>query len=173
MRMVLQSAAVFVALLAILRVMGKRELAQMSAFELVILFLVGDITAEAIVSEDTSLIGALTATSVFALLTVLVAWAAWRFRALRPLLDGTPSAIVRNGVPDRRAMSRERVTSDDLAEAARLHGLSSIDEVTLAVLERNGGFSFLTAARPPRHASLRGPRPIRPSRRREIHDRAE
>lgn len=74
MTTILSSAAVFVGLMLVLRTMGKRELSEMTAFDLVMLFVIGDIVAESVISEDTSLVGALVATATFAVLTVLLSW---------------------------------------------------------------------------------------------------
>ncbi|GGD25652.1 DUF421 domain-containing protein [Nocardioides daphniae] len=140
----LDSLLVFFLLMAVLRVMGKRELSQMSAFDLVILFVIGDLIAEAVVSEDTSFTGALIAVSTFALLTILMSWLAYRYPRLKPALDGTPTVVVRDGRPDRSAMRRERVNLYDLNEAARNNGIADLEEIELALLEPDGKFSFFT-----------------------------
>lgn len=79
MTTILGAAAVFLVLMVVLRVMGKRELSQMTAFELVMLFVIGDIVGESVVAEDTSLVGALIATATFAVLTVLFSWISYRW----------------------------------------------------------------------------------------------
>lgn len=140
----LHSLLVFLLLMAVLRIMGKRELSQLSAFDLVILFVIGDLIAEAVVTEDTSFAGALIAVSTFALLTVLMSWLAFRFPRLQPALDGTPTVIVRDGTPDEKAMRRERITIFDLREAARNDGIRDIADIELALLEPDGSFSFFT-----------------------------
>lgn len=139
---VVTTTLMFLALAVVLRLMGKRELAQMSAFELVILFLMGDITAEALVSEDTSFIGALTIVTTFALLTVFLSWAAFRWPKLRPAIDGVPCIVITDGEPDRKVMRRERLTIEDLNEAARAQGIWDLADIELAVLEPSGKFSL-------------------------------
>lgn len=139
---VVTTTLMFFALAVVLRLMGKRELAQMSAFELVILFLMGDITAEALVSEDTSFIGALTIVSTFALLTVFLSWAAFRWPKVRPVIDGVPCIVIADGEPDRKVMRRERLTIEDLNEAARSQGIRDLADIELAVLEPSGKFSL-------------------------------
>ncbi|QCX27543.1 DUF421 domain-containing protein [Nocardioides jishulii] len=138
------SVLVFFLLMAVLRIMGKRELSQLSAFDLVVLFVIGDLVAEAVISEDTSFFGAVIAISTFTLLTVLVSWVAFRFPRLQPALDGTPTVIVRDGSPDDGAMKRERITLFDLREAARNEGIRDIADIELALLEPDGSFSFFT-----------------------------
>ncbi|UMG91100.1 DUF421 domain-containing protein [Nocardioides sp. TF02-7] len=141
---VVYSVLVFFLLMAVLRVMGKRELSEMSAFDLVILFVIGDLIAEAVVSEDTSFSGAFVAVATFALLTIAMSWLSFRFPRLENVLDGAPTVIVRDGVPDEEAMRRERITVYDLHEAARGNGIEDVDEIELALLEPDGSFSFFT-----------------------------
>ena len=144
MIVVAYSVAVFLLLMGVLRLMGKRELSEMSAFDLAILFVMGDLIAEAVISEDTSFTGALVAVATFALLTVAMSWLSFRFPRLETLLDGTPTVIVRDGVPDEKAMRRERITRYDLHEAARGNGIRDVADIELAMLEPDGSFSFFT-----------------------------
>lgn len=138
------AVVVFFVLLVVLRVTGKRELAQMSPFDLVLLYVIGDVTGESVVGEDTSFTGSLATVSVFALLTILASWASYRFPRTRQPLEGLSTIIVRDGVPDLGAMRREHVSDDDLHEAARLASIADIGDIELAVLEQNGRFSFFT-----------------------------
>lgn len=138
---------VFFLLMGVLRIMGKRELSEMSAFDLVILFVIGDLIAEAVVAEDTSFSGALTAVATFALLTVAMSWLSYRFPRLETVLDGVPTIIVRDGVVDEQAMHRERITIYDLHEAARGEGIKDVRDIELAMLEPDGSFSFFTSSR--------------------------
>lgn len=140
----LNTVLVFVGLMVVLRVTGKRELAQMSGFDVLMLLVIGDVIAEAVVSEDTSFTGAAVSVSVLTLLTVLLSWVTFRFDRTRPGLDSVPCVVVRDGEPDLMVMRRERITSDDLREAARTHGVRSIEDVELAILEPSGQFSFFT-----------------------------
>lgn len=145
MSIVLHALVVYLLLMLVLRIMGKRELAEMSAFDMVILFLIGDLIAEAVVSEDTSVTGAFVVVSVFALLTIALSWLSFRSRRLEHFVDGSPTIIVRDGEPDFGAMKRERVSLDDLNEAARSNGIRRLADIELAVLEPNGQFSFFSA----------------------------
>lgn len=86
--------------------------------------------------------GALVATATFALLTVLLSWISYRWPRSRPLVDGVPCVVVVDGEPDERVMHRERVSVDDLDEAARAQGIRDIADIELGLLEPNGAFSF-------------------------------
>lgn len=144
---ILHSALIFFFLMATLRLMGKRELSQISAFDLVILFIIGDIVAESVVQEDTSSLGAITSVAVFALLTILMSWISYRWSRTRSVIDGISCIIIVDGEPDRSVMRRERITLDDLQEAARSHDIRDLADVELGVLEPNGKFSFFTRTR--------------------------
>jgi uncharacterized membrane protein YcaP (DUF421 family) len=141
---VLHAVAVFALLMVAIRAMGKREMAQLSPFDLIVLVIMGDVVAEAITSEDTSLTGASIVVATLVCLNVLLARIAWRWPRTRPALEGTAVVVLRDGVPDRTAMDRERLSFDDLRAAARTHGIRRLDEVDLAVLETDGSFSFFT-----------------------------
>jgi uncharacterized membrane protein YcaP (DUF421 family) len=139
---VVYAFAVFWLLWAVLRVMGKRELSEMSPFDLAILFVIGDLIAEAVIAEDTSFAGAATAVATFALLTIALSWVSFRFPNIEKILDGAPTVIVRDGSPDKDAMRRERITTYDLHEAARGNGIRDVKDIELALLEPDGSFSF-------------------------------
>ncbi|MDP9821127.1 DUF421 domain-containing protein [Nocardioides massiliensis] len=142
MIIVLQAAVVFVLLWFVVRVVGKRELSQMSAFDLVLLVVIGDLIAEGVISEDTSVTGAVIAVATFALLTVGLSWLAWRFPRAEKALEGVPTLLIKNGVVLEEALNLERVTITDLHEAARQEGIRDLDDVEWAVLEQDGTFSF-------------------------------
>ncbi len=144
MILVVHALAVYLLLMFVIRVMGKRELTEMSAFDLVILFLVGDLIAEAVISEDTSVTGAVIVVGVFALLTIALSWVSLHSRRVEHALDGVPTIVVRDGEPDFAAMKRERVSLDDLNEAARGQSIRRLSDIELAVLESDGKFSFFT-----------------------------
>lgn len=141
---VLHSVAVFAFLWLTMRVAGKREMTQMSAFDLVLIVVLGDLVTESVLAEDTSLTAAVTAISVFTLLTVAASWASWRLPRRRAFFEGIPTPLISHGELLPEAMRLERVTVDDLTEAARADGHRSLDEIEWAILEPDGTFSFFT-----------------------------
>ncbi len=90
MEIVYRAAAIYFFLWFITRVVGKRELGQMSAFELVLLVTMGDLIQQGVTQEDYSITGAMLAVGTFALLIVLFAYLSWRFPRSRPALEGLP-----------------------------------------------------------------------------------
>jgi len=142
MDVVIRAAIVFAVLFLVIRVSGKRQIAQMSAFDLIFLVTVGDLIGQTVMQEDYSLTGGILAVSTFGLLAVTLSYAGWRFPKLRPVVEGSPVIVVRDGEPDIRALSYERIPLSDLDEACREQGVRDIRDVELAVLETDGAFSF-------------------------------
>jgi uncharacterized membrane protein YcaP (DUF421 family) len=143
MDIVFRAAAIFFAIFLIMRVIGKRELSSMEPFDLILLVVMGDLIQQGVTQDDYSVTGAVLAITTIALLTVLVSYAGFRSRRLRPLLEGEPLVLVEDGRPIERNLRRERVTLDELASEARLQQIASIADVRFAVLETNGRISFI------------------------------
>ena len=147
MEIVVRSAVIFFFLWALMRVMGRRELAQMSAFELVLLVVFGDLVQQGVTQEDTSVTGAVLAVGTMAILTMLISWIGFRWPAAERTLSGVAVVVIRDGVILREALALQRVDEAQLREAARQEGIASLDEVELAVLEADGRFSFVSRDR--------------------------
>lgn len=143
MDIVIRAAVVFVFLLALMRVIGRRELAEMEPFDLILLVVTGDLTQQAVTQSDTSVTGAVLAVSTLAVLTVAVSYATFRVRRLRPLLEGQPVVLVADGDVIRANLRRERITFEELAAEARLAQIAHLRDVRWAVLETSGKISFI------------------------------
>lgn len=146
MSIVVHSVIVFVLLWVTFRVTGKRELSQLSAFDFILLIVLGDLVAEGVLGEDTSLTGAAIAVSTFALLTVLLSWVSFRMPQARGVFEGLPTVLMRRGKVLDEALKLERVNVEDLREAARREGFQHLEEIEWAVLEPDGAFSFFAKA---------------------------
>jgi uncharacterized membrane protein YcaP (DUF421 family) len=143
MDIVLRAIVVFVFLYALMRVIGRRELSSLEPFDLILLIVLGDAVQQGLTQDDYSLTGAILAVGTIAVLQVGTSYLNFRFPRLRPLLNGDPIVIVQDGRPIDRNLRRERLTLDDVAEAARGQGIASLDEVAWAVLETSGTISFI------------------------------
>lgn len=139
---VISAVVTFAFVWFVLRVMGKRELSDLSAFEMVLLFVIGDLMAESLLREDTSSTGASIAIGTLALLTVGLSWVGWRFPSLQPIVDGVPVIVLRDGELDLKSLALERLDAADIFEAARQKGIADLASVQLVVLEADGSFSF-------------------------------
>lgn len=147
MSIVLSAVTVFFLIWLVVRVVGKRELSEMAPFDFVILVVMGDLIAEAVIAEDTSLTGAVVAVATFGLLTVAMSWLSWRLPKQRVVFEGVPTLLIRDGQVVRESMRIERLNEADLLAAARENGIERLEDVTWAVLEQDGAFSFFTDER--------------------------
>jgi uncharacterized membrane protein YcaP (DUF421 family) len=149
MDVILRSALAFLFIWGLFRAMGRRELSQLSAFELVLLMVVGDLIQQGITGEDSSLIGGLSAAATMGLLAVVFSWASFKFQRLRRVLEGEPVIVVKDGQVDEKRLHRHRFSLDDLKAEARLSGIENLEEVRAAILEPDGRVSFLADGRNP------------------------
>jgi len=143
MDLVLRTIFVFFLILVITRAVGRRELSSMEPFDLILLVVIGDLVQQGVTQSDYSLTGATTVIVTLSLLTVATAYATFRIRRLRPLLEGEPIVLVVDGEPIEHNLRRERMTLEELAATARLKEIGSLDEIRFAVLETNGEVSFI------------------------------
>jgi uncharacterized membrane protein YcaP (DUF421 family) len=153
MEIVLRSAAVFTFLWFLTRVIGKKELAEISSFELVLLVVIGDLVQQGVTQEDMSVTGAILATGTIALLVVAMSYAGFRWNRAAKVVEGEPVVVVSEGRMLPESMRVERLTEDEVLSEAREQGIADIAHVRFAVLEPDGRFSFVryeeSAAAPP------------------------
>ncbi|MGZ8782414.1 MAG: DUF421 domain-containing protein [Gaiellaceae bacterium] len=146
MDLVVRAAIAFLFVYLLTRVIGRRELSSMQPFDLIMLVMIGDLVQQGVTQNDFSVTGALLVGATIALMTVGVSFASFRFPRLRPVLDGEPVIVVEEGKPIERNLSRNRITLEELAAAARQDGIETLDSVRWAVLETNGRISFIPKA---------------------------
>ncbi|WP_369052285.1 DUF421 domain-containing protein [Kineococcus terrestris] len=142
MEIVVRAVVVFAFLWLLTRVVGRSTLGELTTFELLLFVTMGDLVQQAVTQQDYSLTAGLLAVSVFAVLTIVLSWTTWRFPSTRPVLQGTPLVLVRDGEPVLEALRSERLSLDELLAAARQQGVRGFAEIDLAVLEVNGRLSF-------------------------------
>lgn len=143
MEIVLRAAAVYGIIWLLLRAMGKRELAEVTAFELVILVILGDIVQQGVTQEDMSITGAALAVATMGLLAVGSSVVGHRFPRARDALEGKPSLVVSHGVVDEEVLRLQRIPRAELEEAARKRGIGDLGTVAWGILESDGTFSFV------------------------------
>ena len=142
MDIVIRSAIIFVVMGVVIRVSGKRQIAQLSAFDLILLVTMGDLVGQTILQEDYSLTAGILAVVTFAVLTILMGWLAFFMPGSRALLQGQPTVVIRDGVVDDEVTRHEMLPHVELLEAAREAGIRDLRDVELAVMEVDGSFSF-------------------------------
>ena len=145
MDLVFRTVFVFLLIFAVTRAVGRRELSSMEPFDMILLVVIGDLVQQGVTQSDYSLTGATMVIVTMALLTVATAWLSFRFRRLRPLLEGDPVILVADGRILERNLRRQRMTVEELGAEARLAQISSLDDVRYAVLETSGKVSFVTS----------------------------
>jgi uncharacterized membrane protein YcaP (DUF421 family) len=143
MELVVRATVVFWVIWLIARGLGKRELSEMSPFELILLVVIGDLVQQGVTQEDYSITGSVIAVTTFTFWVLVLRAITYRFGSARRMLDGQPVVVVRDGALCEEAMRYERLTEDDVKEAARDQGIKSLDEVTYGVLEPDGRINFL------------------------------
>ena len=143
MDLVLRSIVVFILMLVITRAVGRRELSSMEPFDLILLVVMGDLIQQGVTQSDYSLTGSTIVIVTIASLTVGTAYLSYRFRRLRPLLEGEPVVLVAGGRVIESNLRRQRMTVEELLAEARLQSIGGLDQVDYAVLETNGRVSFL------------------------------
>src|SRR3954453_18562340 len=143
MDLVLRAAVGFAFILLLTRAVGRRELSTMEPFDLILLVVIGDLVQQGITQNDFSVTGLMLVTATIALLTVAVSFASYKFPRVRPVLEGEPVIVVEDGKLIDRNLRRNRITQEELAAAARNHGISHIANVRWAVLETSGRISFI------------------------------
>ena len=99
MEIIIRSTVIYLFLWAVARGVGKRELSEMTAFELILLVTMGDLIQQGATQEDMSLIGAALAVGTLAMWTLIFSYLSWRFRSLRPVLEGVPVVVIHQGEP--------------------------------------------------------------------------
>lgn len=141
---ILRGAGVYVFLLLIFRLSGKRSLAQITTFDFVLLLVVGEATQQALLGHDYSLTGAMLVIMTLIGLDIGLSLLKRRFPALDRTLEDLPLVIVEDGRPLLDRMRKVRVDEQDVLAAAReTRGLERMDQIKYAVLERSGGISII------------------------------
>ena len=143
---ILRSVVVYLFLLIAFRLTGKRQVGQLTPFDLVLLLLISNVVQNAVIGNDNSLGGGLLGAIAILLLNRLVVEITYRSKRLRRILEATPTILVHNGKVLHQNLDRERVTMDDLLAALRRNGVADVMHVRVAVLEENGGISVIPHA---------------------------
>ena len=144
MESVIRGAAIYLILLVVMRLSGRRTLSEATTFDFVLLLIIAETTQQALLGDDFSITNAVV---LFVTLIVIDIGMSelklWSPKADK-LLQGVPTVIMRKGQVDRHALSRARITEDDIRSAARQkQGLANLDEIEHAVLETDSGISVV------------------------------
>lgn len=140
---VLRAAAIYFGLLVLLRLSGRRTLAELTTFDFVLLLIIGEATQQALLGDDYSVTNAFLVIVTLIAIDVGFGLVKARLPAFGRLADGVPMIIVENGVPLSGRMEKARVDVADVLQAAREQGLEGLGQIRYAVLEISGGISII------------------------------
>jgi uncharacterized membrane protein YcaP (DUF421 family) len=143
LQIVLRTGVIYLLVLIGVRLSGKREVGQMTPFDLTLLLLLSNSVQNAMTGPDTSLTGGAVAAGTLLILNYFVAEVSGTNRRFRRLIQGQPTLLIHDGKSIESHMAREHVSVDELHRALREHGINSIDQTALAVLEVDGSISCL------------------------------
>ncbi len=149
-----RTSVIYLLVLLGLRLTGKREVGQMTPFDLTLLLLLSNSVQNAMTGPDTSLLGGVVAAAVLLVLNFAVGRISGKSRRFRKAIEGTPTILVHNGVIIQPHMAKECISSDELHRALREHGVDDINDVALAVLEVDGSISVLKYDDVPNRAKI-------------------
>lgn len=160
LEIVLRTTMIYFVVLVGIRVTGKREVGQMTPFDLVLLLLIANVVQNAMTGPDTSLVGGLVGASALLLVNALMSRLVLRHRRIRNLVEGTPTLLIHSGTLLRQNLEREHITVQELHQALREHGVATTSDVYIATLEIDGSISVLrnderpTVTQPHHHIRL-------------------
>lgn len=144
LRVVFSTVVVYLFIVIAIRLFGKKELAQLSVVDLVFILLISNAVQNAMVGPDTSLSGGLVAATSLFVVNYLLKYLQYRFPSLGKMIQGEATLLVYKGKVNDAHMRKVRITFDELMEAIREHGVASVQEVDLAVMEVDGSISVLS-----------------------------
>ena len=140
---IVRPIVVYVALVAGLRIFGKRELAQLNPFDVVVLMSLANTVQNAIIGDDTSLVGGLIGALSLLLINYLVVRYLFRHRRLDQWIEGKPVTLILQGKPLPNALAKELITSSELLAILHRQGFSRFEEIERCDLEPGGGVSVI------------------------------
>jgi len=143
MDLVLRAIALYIFVLILMRMVGRRELSSLTPVDLVLLVVLGDALQQGLTQDDYSVTGAIIVITTIALLQVLTSYITYLSRRAKRLVDGDPIVLIEGGKLLERNLRRQRMRPEDVAEEMRLEGIGNFSDVQWAILESNGSFSFI------------------------------
>jgi uncharacterized membrane protein YcaP (DUF421 family) len=157
-RVAVIGASAYLTVVVVLRLSGKRTLAKLNAFDLVVTVALGSTLATILLNSDVSWTEGAVALAVLALLQSLVAWGTVRWPGGRKVVTARPTLLLRDGRPLPGALRAERVTMDEIRQAVRATGSGDVASIAAVVLESDGSLSVISAGKLGNGSSLEGVR---------------
>jgi uncharacterized membrane protein YcaP (DUF421 family) len=140
----LRSVTVYVFIVIAIRIFGKRELSQISVIDLVFILLISNSVQNAMVGPDSSLQGGLVAAAALFIANAVLKYFSYKNRKVSKILIEEPVTLISNGHIITKNLDSQKITIDELHSAVREHGMESVSEVKLAVIEPDGNISIIS-----------------------------
>ncbi len=142
--LIVRAVIVYLFLIVLLRITGKRQVGQLAPFDLVLLLVLSNAVQNAMNAGDNSLIGGLLSATTLIALNALVALGTYRSKTLETIIEGRPEVLIHNGKLYGEVLKKARLTHHELNAALRQEGCASVADVHFAVLENNGSISVVS-----------------------------
>ena len=139
----IRAGVIYLFILLAFRFTGKRQVGQLTTFDLVVLLIISNVVQNSVIGNDNSIGGGMIGAVTILGLNWLVVEISYRFKPARRLLEGEPVLLVHNGNILHKNLSHERITLEDLQAALRRNGVADFHQVRVAVLEENGQISVI------------------------------
>ena len=140
---IVRAALVYFFILIAFRLLGKRQVGQMTKYDLIVMLVIANVLQNAMIGEDASVAGGMLGALTILLLNLGVAWFSYRSKKFEQLIEGMPTPVVFNGRVIEKNLRIEQMSREDLLAALRRQGIFHLDEVKLAVIEDNGAVAVL------------------------------
>lgn len=144
----------YISMILLLRLSGKRTLSKLNAFDFIVTVALGSCLASVALNKSITLADGFTAFALFIGLQFLLTWLSVRVKAFKGIITSSPSLIFYKGDFLRQEMKKERITEEEIYNAARQKGISSLDEVDMIVLETTGEISIIQKIKTPKKSTL-------------------
>ena len=141
---IIRSAAVYFFMMIALRLTGKKQLSQLNTTDVILILLISNAVQNAMVGNNTSLLGGVIAASVLFIINYILRKLMYKYRKLGEFLQEKPEILIHDGKLDFKILSKLDITSNELKEAMREHGVENFDQVKLAMLEVDGNISIIS-----------------------------
>jgi len=142
--LIIRSSAVYFFMMIALRLTGKKQLSQLNTTDVILILLISNAVQNAMVGNNTSLIGGIIAASVLFIINFILRKLMYKYKKLNEFLQEKPEILIHNGTLDFKILSKLNITSDELREAMREHGVEYFKDVKLAMLEIDGNISIIS-----------------------------
>lgn len=140
---IFSSAIIYVFIIVGLRMLGKKELGQLSVADLVFIMLISEVVGDVMRASDDSLASGLIGAATIMILNKLIEWWTYKSKKFSRFMEGAPVVLIRHGILNKKEMRKNKITLEDMEQTGRENGIGDISTIALAILEVDGKISIL------------------------------